>query len=100
LGTRGDRNRELIGDLCRELDLVHCADPIKSEPVYGKINYLRLHGVKRYNYRYSDEELNFLKKLISKTERNSIYVMFNNVYCFQDALRFEELWQKENLEII
>lgn len=59
---RGDRDRELIEDLCRELDLVHCTDPFKSESVYGKINYFRLHGIKGYNYRYSDEELNFLKK--------------------------------------
>ncbi|MCM8757956.1 MAG: DUF72 domain-containing protein, partial [Candidatus Omnitrophica bacterium] len=61
---RGQWNKSLIKNLCDELDLVHCVDPFKDSPVYGKIRYFRLHGVKGYNYRYSDEELKYLKKII------------------------------------
>ena len=36
--------RELITELCRELDLVHAVDPFEQESVFGEPRYYRLHG--------------------------------------------------------
>lgn len=86
---RGDWGEDLVKNLCKELDLVHCVDPFKTRVVYGKINYFRLHGQKGYNYRYLDKELNYLKKIVKP--KITTYIMFNNVYMLQDALRFKQV---------
>ena len=72
--------------LCRELDLVHAVDPFKDRPLYGIIRYFRLHGKGGYRYRYTDDDLRWLKE----TYREG-YFMFNNVYMFEDAKRFKEM---------
>ncbi|MCM8801213.1 MAG: DUF72 domain-containing protein [Candidatus Omnitrophica bacterium] len=87
---RGEWDKDLIKGLCEELDLIHCVDPFKDSPALGRIRYFRLHGQKGYNYRYSDEEIKSLKKMINP--KIDTYVMFNNVYMFEDALRFKSLF--------
>lgn len=84
---RGDWEERNIASLCRELDLVHCVDPLVTKPAYGKTKYFRLHGGPRYQHQYSDEELEKLKRL---TEDDT-YVLFNNVTMYQDALRLLQL---------
>jgi len=84
---------KLIKQLCKELDLVHCVDPTRNIPVYGKFNYFRLHGTYYnnridYNYQFSESELKKVKKLCNKSLN---YVMFNNSTMFEDAKRFQEL---------
>jgi len=86
---RGDWEEGLIRKICEELNLVHCVDPFKNKALFGEIRYFRLHGKTGYNYRYSDEELNYLKEKIEKGIPT--YVMFNNVYMFEDALRFKKI---------
>ncbi|MCM8765469.1 MAG: DUF72 domain-containing protein, partial [Candidatus Omnitrophica bacterium] len=86
---RGNWDEDLIENLCEELDLVHCVDPFKNKPLWGKIRYFRLHGETGYKYKYTDEDLNYLKKIIEP--KITVYFMFNNVYMFADALRFKEL---------
>lgn len=91
---RGDWPPELIRDTCRKFDLVHCVDPFQAEPLHGRVLYLRLHGRGGYRYRYSDAEL---EELAGKLDRwrngdsKPAYVMFNNVYMKEDALRFSRL---------
>ena len=87
--VRGDWDRRLIKELCEELNLVHCVDPFKDKPVFGKIDYFRLHGITGYSYRYTEEDLKKLKEFIKDTK--TTYVMFNNVYMYQDALGFKNL---------
>jgi uncharacterized protein YecE (DUF72 family) len=88
---RGDEwPQELIRDICMESRLIHCVDPFKSDPVYGDALYWRLHGRSGYRYKYTEEDL---AELRLKLEAHSHllgpnYVMFNNIYSNQDALRF------------
>jgi uncharacterized protein YecE (DUF72 family) len=85
---RGDWDNKLIEKVCRELDLVHCVDPFRNKPVYGKINYFRIHGINGYNYKYTQKDLEFLKRIINEISKPT-YVMFNNVYMYEDALEFK-----------
>ena len=94
LELRSPWDRELLGELCEELKLVHCVDPLQEEPVTQRLAYFRLHGSYEggrinYRHRYSDEELKaVLKKAM---EYDTAYVLFNNIYMGEDAKRFLEL---------
>lgn len=89
---RGNWVEDLIKDLCKELNLVHCVDPFKNKSLWGKIRYFRLHGKTGYKYKYTDEDLNYLKEMIEP--KFTTYMMFNNVYMFEDSLRFKKLLNK------
>lgn len=86
---RGKWNDYEIESLCKELGLVHCVDPFKSKPTYGKIKYFRLHGIGGYRYRYTNEDLKNLKT--KQLKRTQVYYMFNNMYMFEDAVRFQKI---------
>jgi uncharacterized protein YecE (DUF72 family) len=82
----------MVQDLCREFDLLHCVDPFQAEPVYGQSLYWRLHGKGTYSYRYSDEELAQLAEMVLRYQQERYtrsYVLFNNVWMNQDAIRFQ-----------
>ena len=85
---RGAWPHDLIRRLCEELDLIHCVDPFKNEPLFGGLDYFRLHGAADYVYTYTDKELEILRKKISE---KTTYVMFNNNTMKQDALRFLDI---------
>jgi uncharacterized protein YecE (DUF72 family) len=89
---RGEWQTADIRTMCEEMDLVHVVDPFKTQATYGSIRYYRLHGLGGYRYRYSASDLNKLKELIrgGKTEMES-YVLFNNVYMYEDARTFKQL---------
>ena len=82
---RGAWPNDLVVRLCEELDLIHCVDPFKNEPLFGAIDYFRLHGITDYVYTYTDQELESLRKRMRK---KPTYVMFNNNTMKEDALRF------------
>lgn len=86
----GDWCPSLVHDLCAENNLVHCVDPFHSDPVYGDRLYWRLHGRSGYRYRYTDEDLRVLDaKLEAQTQAlGPNYLLFNNVYSKEDAIRF------------
>ena len=87
---RGDAWRpKLVRDLCAANNLVHCVDPFQNDAVHGDILYWRLHGRAGYRYRYTDEDLAELKlNLRRQSAAGARYVMFNNIYSKEDALRF------------
>jgi len=85
---RGPWPDDLVRGLCQELGLIHCVDPFKGPPAYGDFLYFRLHGVGGYRYRYTDEDLARLKEFASG---KSGYVLFNNIWMKDDALRFKRL---------
>ncbi len=84
---RGGWNEETIKSLCEDLGLIHCVDPLVNKSLHGKPKYYRLHGGKGYKHKYTDAELQKAAKIIS----SECYVLFNNMYMFEDALRFKEL---------
>jgi len=86
---RGKWGEKEIKTICKELNLVHCVDPFKLKPTYGRIRYYRLHGIGGYRYKYTQEDMDILKEYVK--EKFNSYVMFNNVSMFEDALAFKRL---------
>lgn len=87
---RGEWNEKLIKNLCEELSLIHCVDPFKQRPVFGKINYFRLHGKPSYNLKYNYTEQDF-KEFLKLCDKRENYVLFNNLSMFEDAQEFQKL---------
>jgi len=87
--------KESVFKLFRDIGLTFCTDPFKNNivDVGGDLIYLRLHGIGGYKYQYTDEDLKNLYNLVSKyiDAGRPIYVMFNNVYMYDDAKCFKKL---------
>lgn len=91
---RGDWDEGLVRDLCQDLGLTHCVDPLVASPVAGEIAYFRLHGGAHYRHRYSDAELARLRDICREqlaAGRSPVYVLFNNMAMADDARRFQRL---------
>jgi uncharacterized protein YecE (DUF72 family) len=86
---RGPWPEELIRDLCQELNLIHATDPFVRPPQHGELNYFRLHGIGGYRYRYTDEDLEALRRMCASKPRS--LCLFNNVTMYQDAMRFRSM---------
>lgn len=86
---RGDWPREVIKDLCDELDLWHVVDPFAARTVTPDRCYFRLHGRRGWRYSYEDEELEELYSMLP--EEAASYVFFNNIKMHEDALRFKAI---------
>ncbi len=100
---RGDweRQPDRVRAICRDHGLIHCTDPFKAWPQTGtELLYLRLHGAppgdRMYYYRYTREDLVWLKDELAERNPGEAYVLFNNVYMAQDAIGFQRLWAKED----
>lgn len=96
----GDELRQLLS----KLDLTHVVDPLRREPVYtAGFAYFRLHGLGgaevNYRYKYTDEDLSRLLSTVRRyAESGDVYVFFNNVFMFDDALRFKRLLEGAALD--
>jgi len=97
---------EEVRRLCESLDLIHVVDPLRRPPsTAGDILYFRLHGLGgrevNYRYRYTDDDLRRLAGIVKSLggESRDVYVMFNNVFMFEDALRFKETAARLGLEV-
>ena len=88
---RGPWGEELVQDLCRELDLVHAADPFVRPSVTPGPAYYRLHGISGSSHVYSDDELQALRRIVGD---GTAYVMFNNLARMSDARRFAALLRR------
>lgn len=90
---RGSWPEELIRDICNELGLIHCVDPLFVKPQSSlSVNYFRLHGMPLYNlrYRYTNEDL---RRLINLCEGKT-YIFFNNLNMLEDSLNLLRLVKK------
>ena len=86
---RGGWPRELVGELCAELDLWHVVDPFSEQTATPKRCYFRLHGRRGWRYQYEDGELAELLSMLPR--RGDSYVFFNNVHMLEDATRFRAM---------
>jgi uncharacterized protein YecE (DUF72 family) len=86
---RGGWPRELVAELCAELELWHVVDPFSERTVTPGKCYFRLHGRKGWRYKYEDAELEELHSMLPKDATS--YVFFNNVEMLDDAARFKEI---------
>jgi uncharacterized protein YecE (DUF72 family) len=87
---RGSWKEETVQGLCRELDLLHCVDPLVRTPLWGQPLYLRLHGGPGYRHRHTREELERVQEMLGG---RPAYVLFNNLDRFEDALSFLHILQ-------
>ena len=102
--VRGDwrENEERLKEVLMEFkNIIHIVDPFKWNPVkIGDVTYFRLHGLGgrevNYKYKYTDDDLRKLRDIIRKflSTSREVFVMFNNIYMYDDALRFKELLQQ------
>jgi len=90
---RGPWPPELIHELCKAHGLIHCVDPFVNRSVYGDALYWRLHGKASYSYRYADEDLDHLKRMLL-LEQHPAYILFNNFSMKEDAGRFGQILQQ------
>jgi uncharacterized protein YecE (DUF72 family) len=95
-GTWWD-NPELLSTLSRELNIIIAGDILRERrpPRDQRILYARLHGLGgrevNYRYKYSDEDLERLYSLVVELGKEENYILFNNIYSFDDAIRFKQL---------
>ena len=80
---------EAIVEVCRDLGLVHVVDPFQGPSLWGDLAYWRLHGKGGYSYRYTEEDLAWLREQVPPDR--PLYAMFNNASMFEDARRFRDL---------
>ncbi len=89
---------ERAEDFCRKFEVIMCVDPLVCPLAYSPsgLGYFRLHGRYEsgrivYRHKYSDEELRKILHNVLSNNFEENYVMFNNVWMFEDALRFKEM---------
>lgn len=84
-------DEKVLGPLLETLDLVHGTDPFLARPLSRNWHYFRLHGKLAYTYayRYSDEDLVRLAKMLPA--QGTVFVLFNNAFMAADARRFKAL---------
>jgi len=88
---------ERLASTLNAASLIHIVDPLVEEPaVHSYTQYFRLHGLgpRLYSYKYTDQDLEELKQVISKLKPSECYVMFNNVSMREDALRLRRLVER------
>ena len=83
---RGDWPPALVRDLCADLELIHVVDPLRHPPQTEGLRYFRLHGVTGYRYLHTDDDLEALSQACAGEA--PAYVLFNNLFMGEDALRF------------
>ena len=101
-GTWND-HLDVVKELCDSLNLIHAVDIFRRSPVSSHPTcYIRLHGIGRgevnYKYKYTDDDLRVLLGKVSdllSSGYREVYVLFNNVYMADDALRFQRLVESE-----
>jgi len=84
--------------LCRELGLVYASDPFRPGesgmgPSDEGITYLRLPGRGGFRYNYTDDELREVAGRF--VAGGAVYVIFDNSYMFDNALRRKEIAENQ-----
>ncbi|ADV65516.1 DUF72 domain-containing protein [Desulfurococcus mucosus] len=97
--------RKEVVELLGKYGLIHVVDPFKRKPAStpNGVAYLRLHGrgagETNYRYKYSDSDLEELYAIIEGIGSSETYVLFNNVYMFDDAVRFKRLLASRGVKV-
>ncbi|MCS7106179.1 MAG: DUF72 domain-containing protein [Candidatus Aenigmarchaeota archaeon] len=91
-----------VKEICKKFDLISCVDPLANKPLNfssKKIAYFRLHGKYEngkinYKHKYGQEELEKLKGIVENLKVKKVFVLFNNIFMREDALRFKKLLER------
>jgi len=103
---RGDwwDNPEALYSVARQAGLLVAGDVLRGRlpPRDQEILYARLHGLGgrevNYRYKYTDEDLERLASIVLGGPHREAYILFNNVYAFDDAVRFKDLLMRAAVE--
>ena len=90
---RGKWDAGVVTSICEELDLWHVVDPFVAKTVTPRKCYYRLHGRNGWRYKYEEDELEELAAMMPKNKTS--YVFFNNIYMTEDAIKFQEILNRE-----
>lgn len=93
---RGEWNRQdkVLVEILREYGIVHVTDLFRRKPLHNPhgVIYTRLHGIGpgevNYKYKYSIEDFAKLTSVLKEIDFREAYVLFNNIYMYQDALSY------------
>ncbi len=88
----------ILRSALEEINGIHIVDPLVRRSVLeSKVAYFRLHGLgkKLYNYKYTDDDFKRLIEIIQNMSCSECYVMFNNLYAKDDAIRFKKLFKSK-----
>lgn len=73
-------------------------DPFASAPPEQDTYYFRLHGSppgeRMYYYQYTDADLEKLADIVLSLPSDSVWIFFNNIWMYDDALRFKEVVER------
>jgi len=89
--------REILAEISDKYDLVIAGDFLRGRtpPSCRRIAYARLHGLGgkevNYKYKYTPDDLERLAEIVRELCSPTVYVLFNNVYSYTDAVEFKKL---------
>ncbi len=100
-----NNNPRILKSILCNYGIIHVVDLFKRKPtcIPNGILYVRLHGLNgeiNYKYKYTINDLEKLLTLINELEFNTGYIMFNNVYMYQDAKLLKQLAVEHGFEVI
>ena len=100
-----EKAQNVLKDILEEYSITHIVDIFRRKPVYiHEINYIRLHGIGKgetnYKYKYTDNDLERLYEIIMEMGFHKNYVLFNNVYMFDDGLRFKHMLTGKGINVL
>jgi len=108
--TRGEawnqpETRRRLAQELSEANVSHVTDPFAVAPAFAtETAYFRLHGLgeRMYYYQYSDNELRRLHEnaLSFQETRKRVYVLFNNLAMFDDAVRLQHFLKHDRFPSI
>jgi uncharacterized protein YecE (DUF72 family) len=90
-------NARALEFVAREAGVLVGGDLLRGRlPPEGQdVVYARLHGLGgdevNYGYKYTDEDLRRLVDVLESLKPREAYILFNNVYSYDDALRFKAM---------
>ncbi|MGC8623143.1 MAG: DUF72 domain-containing protein [Candidatus Micrarchaeia archaeon] len=82
-------------DEARIGDVTLAVDPLRSTIIAEQgIYYYRLHGFGKgmmYSYKFSEGELRRIAKIAKEHAAYNTYIMFNNTYMYEDAIKLKSI---------
>ncbi len=95
----------VLRSILEEYNITHIVDLFRRKPVYiHGINYVRLHGIGKgetnYKYKYTNEDLEKLYEMLIEISYRENFILFNNVYMFNDGQRFKQILIDKGINVL
>lgn len=90
---RGKWSKNTLKRIFKNLKINHATCIFQMEPLTKNPLYLRLHGKPMYKYRFKEEDFKKIKDYLKNSKES--FILFNNIYMWEDAIRFKKYISKE-----